>query len=79
MISSIWHGFYPGYFFAFFNWSIYSILAKYCYQASLKFKNFNYENPLYKILRFFISTTIMNYCGAMIFLLNFDLCWRYLV
>ena len=79
MISALWHGFYPGYFLAFFNWSILSILAKYFYKASLNYKNFNYDNILYKIFKFLMSITLMNYNGVMFFFLSFDLCWKFLI
>jgi len=64
MVSALWHGFYPGYFISFFMWSLFSLIAKSCYKISLKYPNFNYENPIYKILRFCASLTFMNYFGV---------------
>jgi len=71
MFSALWHGFYPGYFIAFFNWSLVSILAKYCFKASLNYPNFNYNNIFYKIVRGFISLSLMNYFGIVFLLLDF--------
>jgi len=63
MVSALWHGFYPGYFIAFFHWSLVTIVAKSCYKTTLNYPNFNYENILYKIVRFVVNVFVLNYLG----------------
>ena len=75
MVSALWHGFYPGYFLAFFNWSILSIVAKQCFKTSFNYPSFNYDNIIYKMTKFLVSLTLMNYFGVMFFMLSFDAAW----
>ncbi len=71
MISALWHGIYPGYFIAFFHWSLVTILAKKCYKASLNYPNFNYNNWIYKLIRDILSLSLINYFGICFYLLDF--------
>ncbi len=79
MISALWHGFYPGYFIAFFHWSLLAIASKYCYKASFKFANFNFDNPIYKLSKFLIFKILMSYFGSFFMLLSFELSWKLIV
>jgi len=71
MFSALWHGFYPGYFIAFFNWSLLSILAKYCFKTSLNYPNFNYNNKVYILVRNVLALSMINYYGIIFNLLDF--------
>lgn len=78
MISAFWHGFYFSYYVAFFHWSIYGTLARYCYKAGVNHPNFNYENPLYKIVRFMAGNFFMNYYGIVFMNLDSHHVWSFM-
>lgn len=64
MVSAIWHGFYPSYYIAFLHWGFVSTLARYFYKLSMNYPNFDYSNPVYKMIKFFIPLIPMNYFGV---------------
>ena len=72
LTSALWHGFYPGYFFAFFHWSLIVILSKKCYQFTLNYPAFNYDNFVYKLARYLINCFVLNYFGITFALLDFN-------
>ena len=78
LFSALWHGFYPGYFISFFHWSLFSILAKYCYKMSLNYPNFDYNNKFYVLLRNLIALSCINYFGCLFMVLDWDLNLQYL-
>jgi len=39
LVSAMWHGFYPGYYFAFFQASFIFLLTKYLYKWSINYEN----------------------------------------
>lgn len=75
LVSALWHGFYPGYFIAFFNWSFVSIVAKSTYKAGLNYPSKIYNNIFFKSIKAFYFLYILNYFGIMFYFLHFDLCF----
>jgi hypothetical protein len=41
MISAFWHGFYPGYYIAFFFWGLMTTVTRFAYKASVNTKTFS--------------------------------------
>ncbi|CAK88292.1 unnamed protein product (macronuclear) [Paramecium tetraurelia] len=74
VVSSLWHGFYIGYYFSFFQWAIMNTVNKAIFRVSC---NTNYlkifeTNPLAKIVRWYIANTVFNVFGITFLLLSVD-------
>ena len=78
MISAFWHGFYFSYYVAFFHWSLFGTLARFCYKTSLNYPKFPYDNPVYKIMRFTIGNFFMNYYGIVFMNLDSNHVWSFM-
>lgn len=76
VVSAVWHGFYPSYYFAFVQTGVLNQIAKYCfkffnYYAPLFDRFYLFQNPIYILLRFALVTAMLNYCGILLQLLDF--------
>jgi hypothetical protein len=74
VVSSIWHGFYPGYYFSFLQWAILNNVNKAVFRVSCNtpyLKIFE-TNPVAKVFRWYVANTIFNVFGITFLLLSVD-------
>eukprot|EP00331_Platyophrya_macrostoma_P018623 CAMPEP_0176467316 /NCGR_PEP_ID=MMETSP0127-20121128/38392_1 /TAXON_ID=938130 /ORGANISM="Platyophrya macrostoma, Strain WH" /LENGTH=184 /DNA_ID=CAMNT_0017860605 /DNA_START=118 /DNA_END=672 /DNA_ORIENTATION=+ len=62
-VSAFWHGFYPGYYFGFFQVFLLQSNSKFIYKAGDKFK-FIPKGPIRYILVWFLTSTFLNDAGV---------------
>ncbi|EAR84788.1 membrane-bound O-acyltransferase family MBOAT protein (macronuclear) [Tetrahymena thermophila SB210] len=78
IISAFWHGFYPGYYTAFFQWSLCMTCAKLFYNASInKAHVFNkirksVSSPVFNVGRFLLAQVPLNCFGIGFQLLSLE-------
>ena len=77
IVSAIWHGFYPSYYVSFVHWGFVSTLSRYFYKLSLNYPKFNYNNPIYRIIRFICPNFMMNYYGMAFYNLRFSIVMKF--
>ncbi|KAM3139277.1 hypothetical protein pb186bvf_008687 [Paramecium bursaria] len=74
MISAIWHGYYPGYYFAFVQWAILNSVNKFSFKWSLNnpiFNKFDEYRALW-FIRWFVAQSYFTMCGTSFLLLSID-------
>lgn len=70
LMSALWHGLYPMYYFMFFMAALFTETCKDIYRAKVLFKSI--PAPLDYILAQFLVTLVMNYLGTTITMLSWE-------
>jgi len=68
--SAFWHGFYPGYYFAFIQLAFVVNIAKYIFRAGDKFRFI--PAPIQEIIRQIATNIVFNYLGGGFLLLSIE-------
>ena len=67
--SALWHGIYPSYFAGFLHWALLNEVSRFCFKASHLARSVE-KNPVYRVVVWILTNTILNYVGIMIVVLG---------
>lgn len=75
IVSALWHGFYPSYYVGFISTALLNQLSKYLFKSFTYYqpildKFYLFQNPLYILTRYILTTHFLNFCGIIFQLLD---------